>query len=175
VKFLLRLSPDLTIKADKTRRRFLRMLIENLQDAFASHGMRAQVAPGWVRLVVDSDDPRAGEVARHVFGVHSVSPVEEHPRGTLEELLAVATPRFLPAVTGKAFAVRGRTSGPTPYRARDIEIALGAQLAPHGKVRLVNPDVTCYVEVRDNHVFLFNDSNPAWRGCRSAAKAAPSR
>jgi hypothetical protein len=58
VKFLLRLSTDLTTKADKTRRRFLRMLVGNLRDAFAARGVRAQVAPGWVRLVVDADDER---------------------------------------------------------------------------------------------------------------------
>jgi hypothetical protein len=87
MKFLLRLSPDLTIKADKTRRRFLRVLIQNLRDAFANEGIAVHVEPGWVRLVVDADQERAGEVARRVFGVHSVSRVDEHALGTLEELV----------------------------------------------------------------------------------------
>jgi tRNA uracil 4-sulfurtransferase len=164
MKFLLRLSPDLTIKADKTRRRFLRILLQNLRDAFVSEGIVARVEPGWVRLLVEADDERAGDVARRVFGVHSVSRVDEHARGTLEELVETATPFFLPGVTGKAFAVRARTGGSAPFRARDIEVALGAELAPHGKVRLVNPEVTCHVEVREGHVYLFHESLPAWRG-----------
>ena len=164
MKFLLRLSPDLTIKADKTRRRFLRVLLQNLRDAFASEGLAARVEPGWVRLVVEAEDERAGEVARRVFGVHSVSRVVEHARESLEELVAAATPLFLPGITGKTFAVRARTGGSAPFRAHDIEVALGAQLAPHGKVRLVNPEVTCHVEVREGRVYLFHESLPAWRG-----------
>jgi thiamine biosynthesis protein ThiI len=93
-----------------------------------------------------------------------VSAVEEHVRGTLDELLGVATPLFEPRVRGKTFAVRARTSGPTPYRSRDIEVALGAVLAPHGKVRLVDPEVTCHVEVRDGRVYLFDASQSGWRG-----------
>src|SRR5574337_354959 len=46
MKFLLRLSPDLTTKADKTRRRFLRVLLQNLRDSFQSEGIAARVEPG---------------------------------------------------------------------------------------------------------------------------------
>jgi thiamine biosynthesis protein ThiI len=164
MKFLLRLSPDLTIKADKTRRRFLRMLVANLRDALAAEGLDGRVEPGWVRLVVEADEARAGDVVRRVFGVHSVSPVEERPLGTLDELVDAAAPLFAPLVAGKTFAVRARRAGASPYRSRDIEVALGARLAPLGKVRLVDPDVTCSVEVRDGAVYLFSGSRPAWRG-----------
>ncbi len=164
MKFLIRLSPDLTTKADKTRRRFLRMLIANMRDAFRVEGIEATVEPGWVRLVVEAEDERAGEVARRTFGVHSVSRVEEHPLCTLDELVDVAEPVFRGQVTGKTFAVRARTSGAALYRSRDIEVALGARLAPFGKVKLVDPEHTCHVEVRDNRTYLFHDSRPAWRG-----------
>jgi thiamine biosynthesis protein ThiI len=164
MKLLLRLSPDLTTKADKTRRRFLRLLVANLRDAFETEKIAARVETGWVRLVVEAQDPRAAEVARRVFGVHSVSRVEEHALGTLDELVEVATPLFLPLVAGKTFAVRARTAGSSPFRSRQIEVELGARLAPHGTVRLGNPAVTCHVEVRDGRVYLFHDSEPGWRG-----------
>ena len=164
MKLLLRLSTDLTTKADRTRRRFLRLLVHNLADAFRSEGIPAQVEPGWVRLVVATEDPRALEVARRVFGVHSVSCVEERALAGLEQLVDEAAPFFLPRMEGKAFAVRARTSGPAPFRSRDVEVTLGARLAPHGKVRLVDPEVTCNVEVRDRRVYLFDEFLPAWRG-----------
>jgi thiamine biosynthesis protein ThiI len=164
VKLLLRLSTDLTTKADKTRRRFLRMLVGNLRDAFQARGIAAHVEPGWVRLIVDADDEAAAEVARRVFGVHSVSRVEELERGSLEDLVAVAAPFFRPHVEGRTFAVRARTAGPGGYRSRDIEVALGAQLVPYGKVQLVDPQFTCHVEVRDRRIYLFSDSQPGWRG-----------
>jgi len=164
MKFLLRLSPDLTTKADKTRRRFLRILSANMRDAMASADIAAKVEPGWVRMMIDADDPRAGDLARHVFGVHSMSQVHEIPLATLDELVAAAAPYFLPQVMGRTFAVRARTGGRAPFRSHDIEVALGSALSPHGKVQLDDPQVTCSVEVRDGHVYLFSASTPAWRG-----------
>jgi tRNA uracil 4-sulfurtransferase len=164
MKLLLRLSPDLTTKADKTRRRFLRILMDNLRNAFQSEGISARVEPGWVRIVVETEDPAAVAVAGRVFGIHSVAPVEEHPRATLDELVDQATPFFTPRVRGKTFAVRARTVGAGMYRSRDIEVALGARLAPHGKVKLVEPEVTCHVEVRDQRAYFFEEFEPGWRG-----------
>src|SRR2546422_5375652 len=158
MKLLLRLSPDLTIKADRTRRRFLRMLLHNLADALRSEGIAHRIEPGWVRLVVEADDTRATDVVRRVFGVHSVSRVEERELRDLEALVDEAAPLFLPHVAGKTFAVRARRSGPAPFRSHDVEVSLGARLAPHGKVRLVDPEVTCHVEVRDGRVYLFHES-----------------
>ena len=164
VRYLLRLSPDITTKADRTRRRFLRLLVANLRDAFQGEGMAAEVEMGWSRLLVDSADPGAALVARRVFGVHSLSPVEVHDASSLEALVETAGPWFQPAMQGKAFAVRARTAGQPPFRSREVEIALGARLAPHGKVRLDDPEVTCHVEVRDATAYLFCTSLAAWRG-----------
>jgi adenylyl- and sulfurtransferase ThiI len=100
MKLLLRLSPDLTTKADKTRRRFLRILMDNLRNAFQSEGISARVEPGWVRIVVETEDPRAAAVARRVFGVHSVAPVDEHPRAARRSPFARAP--WAPACTARA-------------------------------------------------------------------------
>jgi hypothetical protein len=61
IRFLVRLSPDLTTKAGKTRRRFLRMLIANLRDALQAEGIPATVQPGWVRLVVEANEACAAD------------------------------------------------------------------------------------------------------------------
>ncbi|MFQ5600240.1 MAG: tRNA uracil 4-sulfurtransferase ThiI [Candidatus Krumholzibacteriia bacterium] len=164
MKFLIRLSPDITTKADRTRRRFMRMLVDNLRDAFRSEGIAATVEPGWVRLVVESDDARVEDVAPRVFGVHSLSRVEERDATDLDRLVDAATPHFRPRMEGRTFAIRARTAGRAGFRSRDVEVALGARLAPHGKVQLDDPDVTCHVEVRDAKAYLFCDSIRGWRG-----------
>ena len=162
--YLIRLSPDLTTKADRTRRRFLRLLVENLRDAFRSEDIAARVEMGWARLLVEAEAAAVPEVARRVFGVHSVSPVEVRDASSLAALVETAGEFFLPAMQGRAFAVRARTAGRAAFRSRDLEVALGARLVAHGKVRLDDPDVTCHVEVRDTTAYLFCDSLPGWRG-----------
>jgi thiamine biosynthesis protein ThiI len=142
----------------------MRMLVDNLRDAFHSEGIRARVDPGWARLHIESEDAGLEEVAQRVFGVHSIAGVQVRDATSLEALVGEAAAWFQPIMQGKTFAVRARTAGSPPFRARDIDVQLGAQLAPHGKVKLVAPQVTCHVEVRDADAYLFTDWTPAWRG-----------
>lgn len=162
--FIVRLSPDITTKSDRTRRRFMRMLVDNLRDALRSEGILARVEPGWARLTIESDDARVEEVAPRVFGVHSLSRVEVRNALTMSDLVAEAAQWFLPRMRGKTFAVRARTAGSAPFRSRDIEVELGARLAPHGEVHLDDPQVTCNVEVRDATAYLFSDRVAGHRG-----------
>jgi thiamine biosynthesis protein ThiI len=170
VHYLVRLSPDITTKADRTRRRFMRMLVDNLRDAAQSEGIRARVDPGWARLHIESDDARVEEVACRVFGVHSVSRVEVRDAANLQSLASDAATWFRPLMEGKTFAVRARTGGTPRFRGREVEMELGALLAPHGKVQLVRPEVTCHVEVRDATAYLFTASMPGWRGLPVASQ-----
>ena len=161
---LVRLSPDITTKSDRTRRRFMRRLVDNLRDAFRSSGIVARVDPGWVRLTFESDDPRAAAVAARVFGVHSLSCVEPRDASSLETLVEHAATWFRPQVAGKTFAVRAKTGGSAPFDSRAICIALGDRLRHHGTVRLDDPEITCHVEVREGTGYLFSDSLPGQRG-----------
>jgi thiamine biosynthesis protein ThiI len=161
--YMLRVSSDVTTKAPRTRRRFTRAVCDNLRDAFASHDIAAAVHMGWVRLFVESADPRAPEVARRVFGVHSVSPVETHPFTDYAQLLDAGTRFFEPRMRGHAFAVRAHSRG-TALRGNQIERDLGERLVPYGRVRLTNPDVTCSVEIREGQVHLYTDSMRGYRG-----------
>ena len=164
VHVLVRLSPDITTKSDRTRRRFMRRLVDNLRDAFKSEDIAARVDPGWVRLLFESDDRRALDVASRVFGVHSLSVVEPREASTLDGLVDAAAEWFTPAVRGKTFAVRARTGGTAPFASRDICVALGDRLRQHGRVHLDAPAVTCHVEVRDAVAYLFHDALAGRRG-----------
>ena len=162
--FIVRLSPDITIKSDRTRRRFMRMLVDNLRDALRSEGIGGRVEPGWARLTIESDEPRVEAVASRVFGVHSVSQVQVREAHTMAALVDQAALWFLPGMQDKTFAVRARTAGTAPFRSRDIEVELGARLAAHGKVQLDAPQVTCHVELRDSTAYLFSDRTLGERG-----------
>src|SRR5512134_2485246 len=98
----------------------MRRLVDHLRHAFRSDGVAARVDPGWVRLLCESANARAPEVAARVFGVHSLSPVEPRPVSTLDSLVETAGDWFEPAVRGKTFAVRARTGGTAPFGSRDI-------------------------------------------------------
>lgn len=162
--FMVRLSSDITTKASRTRRRFTGMVMQNMADALRTTGVGGRVLPGYARLFVESDDERAAQVISHVFGVHSVSPVNEVDTPTMESLLDTATAFFTPHVQGRTFAVRARCAKPSPFRGSEIDRQLGARLVGLGKVQLKDPDVTCRVETREGHTYLYTDSQRAYKG-----------
>ncbi len=158
MRALLRLSSDITTKARGTRSRFVRRTAENLRRGLEAAGIRARVEPSYVRIRMDYEDPLALAVARRTFGVLSVSPCHEEPVADLETLVAHAHERMHERVAGRTFAVRARVRDETVgFRSNDVNVALGAALARHGKVRLDNPDVTVRIEVRDGRIQLFTD------------------
>ena len=74
--YLVRLSPDLTTKARRTRRRFQNKLVKNLRDALSGLGGQHYVRNKWDRIYVQADHPGVVQRIAGVFGVGSVSRVD---------------------------------------------------------------------------------------------------
>ncbi len=158
MKALVRLSPDITTKAPRTRARFVRRLVANLRAALDAEGIPAEIERDHVRIYVDAPDERALPVLRRVFGVHSVSPCLEEPAGELDDLVRRGEELYADAVRGRRFAVRARVRDRVPYRGQDVNVALGAALARHGKVDLTTPEITVSLEVRGGVVRWYTET-----------------
>ncbi|HEY4591374.1 MAG TPA: THUMP domain-containing protein [Thermoanaerobaculia bacterium] len=160
--FLLRLAGDFYTKARKTRVRFFRRLVANLEAALQGHRIPYRLEPTWSRLYLESPDPGAAEVAARVFGVQSVSEIERRSWTALEDLVATGVEFFGEAVRGKSFAVRATRRGERErigFDSARIESALGRALLDSGarKVNLTEPEVTAHVELEPGIAHLFFD------------------
>jgi thiamine biosynthesis protein ThiI len=159
---ILRLSGDFYTKARKTRMRFFRRLVSNLEAALKAHGIPYRLERTWSRLYLETPDAGAAEVAARVFGVQSVSEVERRSWETLDDLVATGVDFFGAAVRGRTFAVRATRRGQRHLIGFDstrIEIALGRALqeAGAGRVNLSEPEVTAHVELEPGSAHLFFD------------------
>ncbi len=152
---LVRLAPEIATKSRRTRRRFQRVLVENLEDALDSEGVHARVEDRWSRIFVEADDPGAAEIVVRVFGVGSVSKVEARVPAEMERIVETGRELFSDRIDGRSFAVRARRAGEHPFSSRDIGVKLGAALNPFGPVDLDDPDVEVSVEVRDAEAYLY--------------------
>jgi tRNA uracil 4-sulfurtransferase len=160
--FLLRLSGDFYTKARKTRMRFFRRLVANLEAALQGHRIPYRLEPTWSRLYLESPDPAAAEVAARVFGVQSVSGIERRSWTALDDLVATGVGFFTEAVQGKSFAVRATRRGDRErigFDSMRVESALGRALLDAGarRVSLGDPEVVAHVEVEPGFVHLFFD------------------
>jgi hypothetical protein len=120
-----------------------------------------------VRLVVGAEDRRASDVARRVFGVHSVSSVEEHELRTFDDVLAAAEARFA-ADQGQDLRRAGSD------RARGT---LSFALAARGNVKLVAPDVILRVlqVLGERWSYATAGASTSCRSKTSCTRSAPRR
>ncbi len=154
--FLIRIAPDITLKAPRTRARFTQRLIANLRQALADEKVSATLTRDHSRIYLDSSDPRAPEICRRIFGIHSLSPCIDEPAGDLDALIARGAEIFHSEVRGKTFAVRARVRERRPFDGMEINRRLGAVLAAEGTVDLTSPEVTASIEVRNGRVRYFS-------------------
>jgi tRNA uracil 4-sulfurtransferase len=155
---LVRLSSELTLKARRTRAQFMRQLVRNLKDAFASSGVAARVTEQWGRIYVRTESAAAIPVVGRVFGISSYSVVDRLVEATLPNIIEQGLEVFGERVTGKRFAVRAHRVGTHDFKSKDIELHLGGALRPlAARVDLSNPEVTAHVEVRNQDAYLYSD------------------
>ncbi|MDQ7008288.1 MAG: THUMP domain-containing protein [Acidobacteriota bacterium] len=155
MKALIRISSDIVTKAPRTRSRFTRRLVENLRAGLQREAVPARVHRDHVRIYLEADDARAFEIARRVFGVHSLSPCIEEPYAGLDTLLARGEALFRDEVRGRGFAVRAKVRGVAGLGSQAVNEQLGERLMEYGRVDLTAPEVTAQVEVRGGKVRFF--------------------
>lgn len=154
---------ELALKSAPVRREFERQLRRNILDQFVAEGQLGRLRADHGHLYAEVQDaPSAIRVLRRVFGITSVSRVEEVPteRAVLRErLLALADPLLAPR---SSFAVRARRTGTHPFTSQELARDLGSDViekfGDRGlSVDLERPDVELFVEVRGPRTYLYRD------------------
>lgn len=163
---MLKIAGEIGTKSARTRRRFLRVLTQNVRAALRRRGLRAEVEPRWSRLLVRAEElPVAREALARVFGLHSVSEVSVVAFGSLDELVSTAAEVYRDRVVGRTFAVRARRSGRHPFRSIDVAVALGDALRPvSAGVDLDGPEVEVPMEIVEDRAYLVLESSPGAGG-----------
>jgi len=151
---------ELALKSPPVRREFESALRRNLLDQFVREGAPGRVRSDRGHLYVETEDAALGvRLVRRVFGVTSVSPVEEvasEPAAIRTRLLEIADGKLRP---GARFAVRARRTGQHPFTSQQLAGDLGAavleRFADRGlHVDLDQPEVELSVEVRGPRTYL---------------------
>lgn len=157
---------ELALKSPPVRREFERTLQRNIVEAFLRESVTCRVRSDHGHLYVEVDDgERACRILQHVFGVTSVSEVEETATelGAISAALLARADRIL--VPGCRFAVRARRTGQHSFTSQELGRDLGAAVFDRWpdrglKVDLDHPQIELFVEVRGPRTYLYLDRRP---------------
>lgn len=154
---------EIGLKSTPVRKRFENTLKDNVLNMLMQDGVEAIVTNRGARFYVEATDLDAAVASvRKVFGIASLS-VAEESSSKMEDMCKVAAEYSLPRLSvGQSFAVKARREGSQGYTSLDMgrEIGSAIFLANEDKgvkVDLTDPDVTFFVEARDNRAFIFQD------------------
>lgn len=154
---------EIGLKSAPVRKRFELQLRDNMEDMLMENGIEAAVSRQGARFYIETEYPdKAVSALRRVFGIASLSVVEE-TTSSMEDICALAAEYSRSRLSaGESFAVKARREGSQGYTSMDVgrEVGSAIFLANEDKgvrVDLTDPSKVFYVEVRNNRAFVFSD------------------
>ena len=174
MKYILKYSPEITIKSRPVRTRFGRQLGRNLQNLCDRAGLPATVAARWdyveVTLPEQLDPAAAGkveEILGNTPGISSWERVRQFPLGDMDDILERTLAIHGARLEGKTFAVRCKRAGKHDFRSMDVERFVGGGLklrTAAAGVNLSRPEVLVQLEIRDRDLFVVETRQPGQGG-----------
>ncbi len=144
---------EIFLKSEGVRRRWESRLVRNIKMV-----LDCKVRRDRGRIWVLTDDERADEKLKKVFGIVSFSKcvhckLEELEKRVLEFCKEIGIDRY------RTFAVRVKRVGTHDFTSQQKAAELGSVIVKNFglKVDLENPEVTVYVEIRDEDCYIFKD------------------
>lgn len=165
--YLVKVFPEIIIKSRPVRQRFVRQLRKNLRGQLIELDSGIHIKGEWDTLEVETttEDPSVLESMVQCMactpGVSNFLETEKHPLPDMDGMVAIALKHYREPLAGKTFAVRCKRAGKHEFRSVDVERIVGSglflQTASAG-VKLVKPDVTVQLEIRNRDFFVVRRS-----------------
>ena len=164
--FLIKLSPEITVKSRVVRRRFTLQLRKNTHKVLKEFGGQIQVRGKWDAIEVDSNSlneskiPQIKDRLRNTPGIAQICTVKKYELSSMEVMLELSRNLYGASLSGKTFAVRCKRTGDHAFSSVDVERFIGhgiLESCPTAKVNLKNPDITISLEIRDEYFYIVKD------------------
>lgn len=166
MKYLLKYSPEITIKSRPVRNRFVRQLCANLNKLLQAVDEAIAITSRWDYLEMYAPDTWADEqevlekILADTPGISSFARVHQYSLQDFDALLQQTLEHYQARLAGKTFAVRCKRVGKHDFTSVDVETFIGGGLRQQTQaagVKLKNPDLTVRLEIRDQEAFIIDE------------------
>ncbi|OOR98710.1 tRNA 4-thiouridine(8) synthase ThiI [Haemophilus paracuniculus] len=161
MKFIIKLFPEIMIKSDSVRKRFIKILTSNIRNVLTKHDENVAVIRHWdfieVRAKNAENAPLVLDLLQRTPGIHHILEVEETPFTSMHDIFEQTYQAVKTELEGKTFCVRVRRKGKHEFRSLDVERYVGGglnQRIESATVRLTNPEVTVRIDIDHDKMLL---------------------
>ncbi len=164
MKFIIKLFPEITIKSQSVRLRFIKILNGNIRNILKTIDEDIKVVRHWDHIVVRSKreelKPVIAEELSRIPGIHHILAVEEHTYTDMHNIFEQTLALYRERLEGKTFCVRAKRRGKHEFSSQDVERYVGGGLNQHiatASVRLTHPEVTVNLEIDNDRLLLVTE------------------
>ncbi|EHD22746.1 MULTISPECIES: tRNA uracil 4-sulfurtransferase ThiI [Brenneria] len=163
MKFIIKLFPEITIKSQSVRLRFIKILTGNIRNVLKHHDETLAVVRHWDHIEVRAKDENQRETIRDALtripGIHHILDVEDRGYADVHDIFEQTLALYREQLQGKTFCVRVKRRGKHEFSSQDVERYVGGGLNQHiagARVKLTSPQVTVHLEIDQNRLLLIN-------------------
>ncbi len=161
MKFIIKLFPEIMIKSESVRKRFVKILTSNLRNVLTKYDETVTVVRHWdyieVRSKQEENRPHLIELLQRIPGIHHFLEVDEKPFTDLHHIFEQTLQEVAPQLENKTFCVRVKRKGKHDFSSIEAERYIGGGLNQHipsAKVKLTHPDVTVRIDIDNDKMLL---------------------
>ncbi len=161
MKFIIKLFPEIMIKSDSVRKRFIKILTSNIRNTLIKQDETVTVVRNWDFIEVRTKDETKKKLVLDMLqrtpGIHHILEVEETPFTDMHDIFEQTYLAVKDQLENKTFCVRVKRKGKHNFRSIDLERYIGGglnQRIESAKVKLTKPEVTVRVDI-DHDKMLF--------------------
>lgn len=163
MKFIVKLFPEIMMKSDTVRKRFIKVLTGNIHLILTKYDPSVKVIRHWDFIEVRSPDESKRAVLREqlqrISGIHHFLEVEESEYRDLHDIFEQTLAKYRDELVDKSFCVRVKRRGKHDFSSLDVMQYVGGGLNQHietAKVKLKDPDVTVRIEIDQDKMLLID-------------------
>lgn len=161
MKFIIKLFPEITIKSQSVRLRFIKILTGNIRNVLKPLVEDVAVTRHWDHIEVRAKEESRRDVVRtaltRISGIHHILEVEDHPFTDMHDIFEQTLAMYREQLEEKTFCVRVKRRGKHEFTSIEVERYVGGGLnqnIPSARVRLTHPEVTVNLEIEDDRLLL---------------------
>ncbi|MFZ7157669.1 tRNA uracil 4-sulfurtransferase ThiI [Avibacterium gallinarum] len=161
MKFIIKLFPEIMIKSESVRKRFIKILTGNIRNILNKYDDTVAVVKHWDYVEVRSKNAENRalliELLGRIPGIHHFLEVEEKPFNSVQDIFQQTLQDVAHLLENKTFCVRVKRKGKHDFSSLDVERYVGGGLNQHiasAKVKLSKPDVTVRIDIEDDKMML---------------------
>ena len=165
MKLIATLSSDLILKSPVVRRKFQRVLLNNLRKTLKEEGITYKMTLDLGHIFFESENEQGKDIFLRCFGIDSISIIEGSCESSLELICEKGLSLYKDFVKEGSYAVRAKRKGIHNFTSEDVNKNLGGLLkTEHNHVNIKNSDKPIYLYIKDEIAYFYTKKIKAQGG-----------